>query len=274
MLNKTILLLCFFTITHGFSQRVSQELKAVLSALDYSKFEAYAEQVQDSYVKDEYFAQESYLINRDIFDQYHETYVQIQESYLIDSIDAKHGLNLFNLKIISHCDTILFYEISRQESQKDENGYWIQAEMIEVATQTDLKRYKKFTLNYEEIFHTHFDKTDLFIEDIGIKYGFACGLGGGLMSLRKQVNGFVEAKDTVAILDWLSCARPVFQLYAIDGILTLKEQGVYFEPYVYNIIQIIKAKEGTVLACQGCVVMPESISGIAAAILARHEFTF
>ncbi|MFT5819354.1 MAG: hypothetical protein ACI8ZM_000577 [Crocinitomix sp.] len=273
MFNKTILLLCVFTTFYGFSQHVSQGLKTVLSTFDYLKFEAYTEQVQDSFIKDEYYVIEDYIIYRDIFNQYQETYVQFQESYLKDPFEEKYETNLYNVKIISRCDTILFYEIAKQESHKDNNGKWKRTETTE-ATKTDLKRYKKFTEEYEEVFHTSFDITDLFTDDSRILYGFSCGLGGGLLSLRKELNSFIKTKDTVAILDWLSCARPVFQLYAIDGVLTLKKQGINFEPYVYNMIQIIAAKNGAVFTCRGCEVMPNLISEIAEGILARHQYTF
>lgn len=272
MFKKMILLICVFTTFQTLSQNALQELKAVIKTLDYVKFTNYSNQLSDTY-SDNYFAHAQWRVEQDIFYGYRETFVQIEESYLENALEEKYGRNLFDVRIISHCDTIIFHEIVRRTSNKDENNIWIWTETIE-ATQTDLKRYRKFISNYEEVFHAAFNIEDLFIEDIHSIYGFYCGMGGGLISLRKELNNYVETKDTVALMNWLSCAKPILQLYAIDGILTLKEQGINFETYVYDIIQIISIKEGYVLSCSGCEVMPYAINVIAEAILKRHDFKF
>jgi hypothetical protein len=272
MLKKILVIFYFFTAFQGFSQKALEELKAVMNTLDYRKFQSYAEHLEDDF-SDGYLAHAQWRVVQDIFYNYRETYVQIQENYLEDPFTEKYGRNLFDVKIISHCDSILFYEIVLQESRKDSMNKWVWTETVE-ATHTDIKRYKNFTLNYEEVYHAPFNFEDLFSEDMNSIYGFSCGMGGGLISFRKEINDYVAKKDTNAITTWLSSAKPVLQLYAIDGILTLKEKGIHFEAYVYEMIQIISIKEGYVSTCSGCEVMPTSIQVISEAILKRHNFKF
>lgn len=112
----------------------------------------------------------------------------------------------------------------------------------------------------------HFE--ELFEEEI--VYGTRCGFAGSEPRYREKVNQLIASQDTFTLIQWLKSATVEIQLYAIDGILTLKKQDVYFEPWVLQLIETIGKKQGTAYTCSGCNHWNQPISEIVEQIKASH----
>lgn len=268
MFKKITVLLLFFAVFQGNAQNVLDELKSILLQNNYFLFEKYCYDLKHNF-SDDYSVIINELVSREILEQYHESYFEIDETHWKDGERVDH--KTFNIRIISNCDTILFYEVAEEKSHKNSDGKWSTEETVQI-TRSNAASLRTFKQEYLDAYHAQFDKDHLFVKNI--TFGYSCGLGGGPLKLRKQLREFVEMRDTVAILDWLSCGTAELQLYAIDGVLALKHYGFHFEAYIYDIMKLISIKEGSVNSCFGCEFGPSSISHLAAEIFKRHDFTF
>ncbi len=96
-----------------------------------------------------------------------------------------------------------------------------------------------------------------------IVYGHHCGFGGSEPEYRIQLNHALGLQDHITLLTWLQSNIPALQLYAMEGIYTLKKQGIHFDQSTFQMMELVEKKKGNVQTCSGCFGFTESISKIA-----------
>lgn len=155
----------------------------------------------------------------------------------------------FRVNLITSKKIILYYELSEQKyNQKDDD--WIP----HYKTICNFKNDSLYTIlktSFKSIFSTDLDTTELFLTDI--VFGNRCGMAGIAPKERQDIDNLVDKKDKKSILKWLKSANSEKQVYAIDGLYQLKLKGIKLTRKELEMIKFIKAKQGTINICSGCI---------------------
>ncbi|MGV3610256.1 MAG: hypothetical protein ACO1N0_04875 [Fluviicola sp.] len=104
-----------------------------------------------------------------------------------------------------------------------------------------------------------------------IEYGSMCGFSGSPPEYRVKLNKLVKAVEKDSLISWLKSPVAEIQLYAVDGILTLKKSGIKFKKSVLKLIDIVEKKEGTANSCSGCLSQNTTITALVQQMKAYHE---
>jgi hypothetical protein len=89
---------------------------------------------------------------------------------------------------------------------------------------------------------------------------------------RMQLNDFVTKKDQNSILKWLKSANTEKQVYAVEGILKLKESGIKLSKSDLEIIKFIINKKGTMNVCHGCMYSSKEVREVTERIYKEFPF--
>jgi hypothetical protein len=116
--------------------------------------------------------------------------------------------------------------------------------------------------SFKAIFKIDPDTADFFKEDI--TYGDGCGFAGMPPRERVTINQLVAKKDKASLVKWLQSPNAEKQVYAIDGLFQLKEQGVYLTEDELAMIRYVQSKEGEMNTCGGCIYFARPIKEVAA----------
>ena len=188
-------------------------------------------------------------LEREIVNDYFEQIIEFKKEVQDPENSAIHTIYTHKIKLVKKKEgDIVYYKVIKLKNVKS-NGEWVPTEIIiEEKSNDKLEQFKKdyvntysVSLNFDELFETE------------IVYGNHCGFAGMEPEYRVKMNELIESKDTVTLVQWLKSATIEIQLYAIDGILTLKKEGVDFDKQVLDLIDIIEKKEGTAYTCSGCI---------------------
>lgn len=190
-------------------------------------------------------------MDREIVDGYYECIRKVSESIANDE-------SPYLVRLIRHNDEICFIDLSR------DNGGRTSAEEIDtplvIQTKTYERRMARFRSSFVAVYGKPIDFEDLFRKDI--VYGASCGFAGSDPEYRVALNTLVKERDLYALKQWLSSAHAELQLYAIEGILILKQRGMEVDERTLNLIDEVGKKEGNAYTCSGCFYSPERISKI------------
>ncbi len=205
-------------------------------------------------------------VNREIVDGYFEQVFELTKSVKHPEKEGTSTLYFNKVKLVSKDTSIIYFQITEQQAVK-EDGRWVPFDQY-LAHDADLQEFDKLKITYIYTYRIDLDMEALFEREI--VYGTRCGYAGSEPLYRQKVNQLISTQDLQALIQWLKSPQVEIQLYAIDGILTLKEQGVYVEPWVLGLIETIGKKQGTAYTCSGCNHWNQPISEIVEQIKASH----
>lgn len=149
----------------------------------------------------------------------------------------------FNMLAIG--DEIVYYRI-KSHIYEEQNGQTVPVVMVDSFRNEAL--YQKLFREYNTVFGIALAETDLW--NCSLRYGWACGLGGGMPETAKTVEEFIQNKRTDSLQRWLRSPNPVKQLYAIQGYKMLGRS--YLREEDKEIIKRISHKKVNVQVCEGC----------------------
>ena len=89
-----------------------------------------------------------------------------------------------------------------------------------------------------------------------------------------KLEKLIKSKDSKNLVKWLKSTVPEIQLYAIDGILTLKKQGIVFNKDVLKLVDVISKKKGEVYTCNRCIYSNKLIINIEENIIQHFSPSF
>lgn len=206
-------------------------------------------------------------IERELVNNFFEQIIQFTKSVRSDENKSVSTLYKYNLKLIKKQNgKIALYKLYRLKNVKV-NGKWTPTEIIVKEgsnkimkeLESEFLRVYSYPLNYNELFETN------------IVYGDVCGRVRGIPEYRGKLETLIKSKDSKNLVKWLKSTVTEIQLYAIDGILTLKKQGIVFNKEVLKLVDVISKKKGEVYTCNGCIYSNELIIGIILDIKNKHH---
>ncbi|AEA44098.1 hypothetical protein [Fluviicola taffensis] len=183
---------------------------------------------------------------------------------------GKPTIRKYEISLLKKKDgKIAYYKIIRFEEMEDDES----VECTRTISQIFLKEesnneLKVLKASFQKTYHTPLDFNALF--EAGIVYGTHCGFGGSEPEYRQKMNELVRSKNKDGLINWLKSPVAEIQLYAIDGILTLKESGIKFNRCIFKMIDAVSKKKGFAHSCGGCEYSNESISSLIESIKKHH----
>lgn len=183
------------------------------------------------------------LING-FFEQIIEFTKEVQEE---DNADI-YTIYTYRIKLIKKKEgKIAYYKVINVKNVKS-NGKWVPTEIV--LKEDSNNTFEQLKIDFKNAYFQPLNLEGLF--ETEIVYGNHCGIDGMEPEYRARMNKLVESKDVKTLNRWLRSTTVEIQLYAIEGILTLKNEGVYFDKPVFDLIELIEKKEGTAYICSGC----------------------
>lgn len=239
-------ILLIFWSTGLFAQE-GEKLVTISQNFNYQEIESGLDDIQNKSTEKIKYIWRTEL-ERELINNYFEQIIELKKEVQDEENPFIHTIYTHKLKLIRTKDgKVAYYKIVQLKNIKS-NGEWVPSEIaLKENSNNKLNQLKKdFQATYSEplIFEGLFE-TD-------IVFGSHCGIDGMDPEYRYAMNELVESKDTKTLTKWLKSTTVEIQLYAIDGILTLKRTGLSFDKEVLDLIDIISKKEGTAYTCSGC----------------------
>ncbi|WP_272151055.1 hypothetical protein [Tenacibaculum aiptasiae] len=207
------------------------------------------------------------LLERELVNDFFEQNIKFTKSVKIEGTTSNYTLYNYNLKLIKKKDgKIAFYKLIRLKNIKSKEK-WIPKEII--LSQNSNQMMRKLESKFEEVYSYPLNHNELFESEI--VYGRVCGHVRGTPEYRRKLTRLIKLKDTKSLVKWLKSTVVEIQLYAIDGILTLKKDGVIFDKSVFKLIDIISNKKGIAKTCRRCIYGGEFIKVIVEKIKKEHN---
>lgn len=205
--------------------------------------------------------------DREIVNHYFEQVIKFEKMVQNTENKNSYSVERYKIKLIKDKEGDLAYYKITQIKHVQSNGHWVQNEIL--ISENSNKRLEQVKSDYKKLYAQSLNFNQLF--ETEITYGNHCGIAGTAPEYRVKLEELIAQKDTAQLVQWLKSATIEIQLYAIDGILTLKDEGVNFNPEVYELIDSIEKKEGTAFTCSGCIHWNEPINEIVIKIKKEHS---
>ena len=187
-------------------------------------------------------------LERELINDFFEQIIEFNKEVQDEENSAIHTVYTHKIKLIKKKDgKVSYYKIIKLKNVKS-NGDWVPTEIV--LKENSNNSLKQMEIDFKKTYSHPLDYNGLFETDI--VYGSHCGVVGMEPEYRIKMNQLVESKDTTTLIKWLKSTTVEIQLYAIDGILTLKNAGLYFDKSVLDLIDLIEKKEGEAYTCSGC----------------------
>lgn len=177
----------------------------------------------------------------------------------------------YEIRLIRKKDgQLAYYKIIRFDEKEDGESI----ECSRIISEIVVKEVSNNTLedlkvSFQKVYGVQLNFQALF--ESTIEYGSMCGFGGSPPEYRVKQNKLVKAMEKDSLISWLKSPVAEIQLYAIDGILTLKKSGIKFSKRVLKLIDIIEKKEGNANSCSGCFSENTTITALVQEIKAYRE---
>lgn len=122
---------------------------------------------------------------------------------------------------------------------------------------------KLFWLLKQQFYHdfaARLNESELFANYI--VYGDNCGIAPIDPPERIIIDNFVKTAAKDSLLKWLQSTNTEKQMYAVDGLLQLKNKGISLSEFELTLIHKVLSKKGTIYTCSGCDFNPDKIERI------------
>ncbi|MBI9062913.1 MAG: hypothetical protein JEZ14_13100 [Marinilabiliaceae bacterium] len=188
-------------------------------------------------------------LERELINDFIEQIIEFTKEVQDEDNPVIHTIYTHKIKLIrTKVGNVAFYKVIKLKNIKS-NGEWIPTEIV--LKEDSNNSLKQLEIDFKNAYSQPLNFEELFVTDI--VYGNHCGDAGMEPIYRDKMNKLVESKDTTTLIKWLRSATIEIQLYAIDGILTLKQEGVDFDQPILDLIELIEKKEGSAYTCSGCI---------------------
>jgi len=199
----------------------------------------------------------SIILERELVNDYFEQIIQLNKDIQEVEKSAIHSCK-YKIKLIKKKEhELAYYKVTKIKNVKS-NGIWSSQEIFLMEDSNEL--IEKLKTDFKNTFSEPIVFDGLF--KTNIVYGKLCGFIGKEPNYRIKLKQLLEDKDTKTLIQWLKSTTVEIQLYAIEGILTLKKAGLKFDKAVLDLINIIEKKKGTAYTCDGCMHWNDPISDI------------
>ncbi len=232
--------------------QIENEVTASLKTLDFSKFLATIDSLKNTensnFYKTHYF--------RDIVDNYQEGLWRIDHKKPYDTISNSFTISNYKIKILNYKGKIFYFEFSKKVGQKVKRKweYYFQT----ITTYRDSLIYDSLKNRFFSVFGLQLNEKELFMENIF--YGTFCGhRASSELPERSIIESYVLTKDKESILKLAKSPNTEKQIFAVDGLMQLKEKGVTLSDSELTIIKVILGKTGTIQTCSGCLFQTRDI---------------
>lgn len=263
-MKRIIYILLVLISTELFAQE-SEQLKYICQNFDYQKIESGLNDFQNKSTGKVKYKWNTEL-KRELINDYFEQIIEFNKEVQDEENPAIHTVYTHKIKLIKKKKgQLVYFKVVRLKNVKLD-GKWVPSEIVleeksnNLLNQlkADFQKTYSLPLNFEKLFETE------------IAYGSYCGYAAIQSEYRVKMSQLVNSKDTTTLINWLKSTTVEIQLYAIDGILTLKKSGLSFDKSVLNLIDLIEKKEGTAHTCSGCMYWNRPISEIVEGIKKEH----
>jgi hypothetical protein len=206
-------------------------------------------------------------LQREIINDFFEQIIVFKKDVQDPENSAIHTIYTHKIKLIKKKEgDVAYYKVIKLKNIKS-NGEWVPTEIV--LKEDSNSAFQQIKTDFKKVYSQPLNFEELFVTDI--VYGSHCGFAGMEPEYRIKMNALVESKDTKTLIRWLNSTTVEIQLYAIDGILSLKASGKEFDQKVLDLIELIEKKEGTAYTCSGCIHWNQPINETIERIKKEHN---
>jgi hypothetical protein len=245
MKNSVIIIIFGLLWTSLLLGQVQNDVKAVLSKKDFVSFKNFADTLSSS----EQNISCHWTVFRDITTDYKEGVFYITKSVPDSKNPAISSIYTFRVRVLASDKTIIYYDLGEKRNKK------VKKEWVPYYDTLDYYKNDSLFAILRQSFFKSFDgelnETELFIDDL--VYGQACGIIGEDPKEKMIIDNLVATKNKEEILKWIKSTNFEKQIYAVDGLYQLKENGTTYTSEELKIIKNVLDKKGTIFHCRGCV---------------------
>lgn len=229
-----ILIVSIITSKPIFARNI-EGLKQVLASKDFKAFKKY----NDKLIKSKNGTYATWNVLRDITYEFQEGGFYYSES-IENSTLSKPYVVTYKVELLTSSTKIVSYTIYK----------WYQDNSIDT-----LDRFKDETLydsmksSFKRIFKTDLNEKELFT--VEYVYGNRCGNFGSAPKGLQIMDEWVNQKNKIEILKWLKSTNTEKQIYAVNGLIQLRNRGFQLSNEEIEIMRYIIQKKGTIITCGG-----------------------
>jgi len=174
----------------------------------------------------------------------------------VDEVTANRYIYGYRIDIIALHNKIVRFEFSEVDPYaiRDMGCIYSQRKLLSFCNK---KLYWLLKQQFEHEFYAPLNESELFADCI--VYGDNCGMAPIDPPERIKIDSFVNTHSSDSLLDWLQSTNTEMQMYAVDGLLQLKQKGIALNYLERKLIRKILSKKGTVYTCFGCIYNSEKI---------------
>lgn len=176
----------------------------------------------------------------------------------------------YRMKIISKNNQIAFYEI--EQGTSDINDNWNVKQYL--IRNCGTKLYSELNEQHRLIYDSNLSILSIFNTSklyVAKDKKHSCFDGCRYEEKREEFQQAIENQDTTTLLNWLKSGNISLQLYAIEGIFQLSENGIEFPPNTWYFIQLIQNKKGKIFFVHNDNFSMESISILVQQIKSKNR---
>ncbi len=256
-------------ITEVFSQSVSDDISLSCRNYDYlelvSKLDSF-KNISTAKLKYKWRT----VLEREIVDNNVEQIIKFEENVKCEGITATYTVYTYKIKLLKKGNELIYCKINNKDVYKKRiNSIKKSKGNVFGVFKNGADKLKDLKKTYRKTYKTNLKFKELFKSDI--VFGKNCGIGGVKPEYRIKLNKIIEEHDKSTLIKWLKSATVEIQLYAIDGILTLQNQGYKFDQFILDLIDLIENKEGVAYTCSGCLHWRQSINETVKQIKKEHN---
>ena len=177
----------------------------------------------------------------------------------VDVISADRYMYGYKIDIIALHNKIVRLELSAVDPTPFHDLYcnYHQRKQLSFCNK---KLYWLLKQEFNHEFYAPLNESELFNDRI--VYGDNCGLAPIDPPERIKIDRFVHKQSRDSLLKWLQSTNTEKQMYAVDGLLQLKQKGIALNSLELKLIQKILSKKGTIYTCFGCIYNSDKIERI------------
>ena len=236
----TITIILFYSFVSS-SAQIEKEFASSLVNLDFRKIDS---------LKNHAKKNDSTL--NIIYQDFAEITGNFQGGYLLLSYGSpyEHGI-LARIKCIRHNDKIVYYDLRDEQNEyfyfkSNLSKYLTPVKLYSFSTKLYNKLFAEFNAQYE----CNFNLKEFFQR--GIVYGDECGVAGEKIPEMKFIDSLVSNRDKASIMNWVHSSNIAKQIYGLNGLYRLNQNGIPISNSEKQLIHQIMMKKGTIMTCSGC----------------------
>ncbi|PKP46225.1 MAG: hypothetical protein CVT94_15465 [Bacteroidetes bacterium HGW-Bacteroidetes-11] len=261
-MNRQILtILIGVLFTSNILGQVQNDVKEVLANKDLASFISFADTLSNKEKRITCHC----TIFRDLTSDFKEGIFYITKSFPDTKNPAISSVYTFRVRLLADDKTIIYYELGEKNYKKIKKKEWV-TYYDTLAFYSNDSLLEMLQQSFIKSFGAELNKNELFIDDF--VYGEACGIIGEDPAGKVLIDKLVSKKNKEELFRILGSTNFEKQVYALDGLWQLKENGFTYSTEELKVIKNVLNKKGTIFYCHGC---PHSWQNV---IIATYKFKF